>query len=138
MEISCLHLCKHYFCNSNHYFMRSLIIFLGAFFFTTSAFAQTTATKTSVPDASKPIQVVEVSCGKCKLGLAGKTCDMAVRINGKAYYADGANIDAFGDAHASDGMCNAIRKAEVQGKLVDGRFKISYIKLLPAVTKADD
>lgn len=111
--------------------MKSLILFVYCSFFTVIAFAQSTADKTSVPDAAKSIQVVEVSCGKCKLGLAGKTCDMAVRINGKAYYADGADIDSFGDAHAHDGMCNAIRKAEVQGELVDNRFKITYIKVLP-------
>ncbi len=118
--------------------MRSFIVFLCCTFFAITASAQTTATKTSVPDTTKAVQVVEVSCGKCKLGLAGKTCDMAVRIDGKAYYADGADIDSFGDAHAHDGMCNAIRKAEVQGQLVDGRFKISYIKLLPPAKKADD
>ncbi|HMI79905.1 MAG TPA: DUF6370 family protein, partial [Ferruginibacter sp.] len=82
-----------------------------------------------------PIQTVEVSCGKCKLGLPGTTCDMAIRFDGKAYYVDGANIDSFGDAHAHDGMCNAIRKAEVQGQLVDNRFKVSYIKVLPEVKK---
>ena len=60
---------------------------------------------------------------------------MAVRIDGKAYYVDGTDIDSFGDAHADDGMCNAIRKAEVQGELVNNRFKISYIKLLPEVKK---
>jgi len=108
--------------------MRSLFIFLCCSFFTLTASSQTTPAKAAVPDASKAIQVVEVSCGKCKLGLAGKTCDMAVRIDGKAYYADGADIDSFGDAHAHDGMCNAIRKAEVQGQLVDGRFKISSKK----------
>lgn len=118
--------------------MRSLIIFLCFSLFTIGASAQTTAVKTSVPDAAKAIQVVEVSCGKCKLGLAGKTCDMAVRIDGKAYYADGADIDSFGDAHAHDGMCNAIRTAEIQGELVENRFKISYIKLLPPVKKAGD
>ena len=116
--------------------MKSACIFLSSLFLTISAFAQTTEIKTSVPDADKKIQVVDVSCGKCKLGLAGKTCDMAVRIDGKAYYADGADIDSFGDAHAHDGMCNAIRKAEVQGELVDNRFKISYIKLI-AEKKAD-
>jgi Family of unknown function (DUF6370) len=117
--------------------MKSMIVFLCSSFFTITALAQTAETKVSVPDAAKPIQVVEVSCGKCKLGLAGKTCDMAVRIDGKAYYADGANIDSFGDAHAHDGMCNTIRKAEVQGELVKGRYKITYIKLLPE-KKADD
>lgn len=116
--------------------MKSAIVFLSGLFFTITAFAQT-ETKASVPQADKKIQVVEVSCGKCKLGLAGKTCDMAVRIDGKAYYADGADIDSFGDAHAHDGMCNAIRKAEVQGELVDNRFKISYIKVLPENKSGD-
>ena len=109
--------------------MKSIVLFLCFSLFTVAASAQTEL-KTSLPQADKKIQVVEVSCGKCKLGLAGKTCDMAVRIDGKAYYADGADIDSFGDAHAHDGMCNAIRKAEVQGELVDNRFKISYIKLI--------
>lgn len=115
--------------------MKAMFIFICCTFFTLGSFAQTTTVTTASPDAAKPIQVAEVSCGKCKLGLAGKTCDMAVRIDGKAYYADGAHIDSFGDAHAHDGMCNAIRKAEVQGELVDNRFKISYIKLLPEVKK---
>lgn len=106
-------------------------------FFACTTFAQTTIIKTSLPDENKKIQVVEVSCGKCKLGLSGKSCDMAVRIDGKAYYADGADIDSFGDAHAHDGMCNAIRKAEVQGELVNNRFKISYIKVLPEIKKED-
>jgi Family of unknown function (DUF6370) len=111
--------------------MKSLLIIFCCSLFSFAAVCQTSQTKINVPVADKPIQVVEVSCGKCKLGLAGKTCDMAVRIDEKAYYADGADIDSFGDAHAHDGMCNAIRKAQVQGELVDNRFKISYIKLLP-------
>ncbi len=111
--------------------MKSLLIVLCCSLFSLTAISQTTQIKTNMPAADKPMQVVEVSCGKCKLGLAGKSCDMAVRIDGKAYYADGADIDAFGDAHAHDGMCNAIRKAEVQGEVVENRFKISYIKLLP-------
>jgi Family of unknown function (DUF6370) len=117
--------------------MRSLFTFLSCCFFTLTAISQTTETKTNTPDASLPVQVVEVSCGKCKLGLPGKTCDMAVRIAGKAYYVDGANIDNFGDAHAHDGLCNAIRKAEVQGVLVENRFKISYIKLLAEKEQGD-
>ena len=117
--------------------MKLLLTFLSCCFFTLTAISQATKTKTNTIDATLPLQVVEVSCGKCKLGLAGKTCDMAVRIDGKAYYADGADIDSFGDAHAHDGMCNAIRKAEVQGELVNDRFKISYIKLLPEEKAGD-
>ena len=111
--------------------MKGLFTFFSCCFFVLSAIGQ----NTELADAAKPVQVVEVSCGKCKLGLAGNTCDLAVRIDGKAYYADGAVIDSFGDAHASDGMCNAIRNAEVQGDLVDNRFKITYIKILPAEKK---
>jgi hypothetical protein len=111
--------------------MKSLFTLFCFSFFTMSAIAQTTELKTAVPDPDKIIQVVEISCGKCKMGLTGKTCEMAVRIEGKAYYADGAHIDSFGDAHADNGMCNTIRKAEVQGDLVENRFKITYIKLLP-------
>jgi hypothetical protein len=111
--------------------MKSLFVIIAFCFVVTAASAQTSEIQVAQPDPNKPIQTVEVSCGKCKLGLAGKSCDMAVRIDGKAYYADGADIDNYGDAHAHDGMCNAIRKAEVQGDLVDNRFKISYIKLLP-------
>jgi hypothetical protein len=125
------------FLQSKYQLMKSLFIFLVTSLFSLTALCQTSNAKITVPDANKPIQVVEVSCGKCKLGLAGKTCEMAVRIDGKSYYADGANIDAFGDAHAHDGMCNAIRKAEVQGELVNNRFKISYIKLLPAQKEPD-
>jgi hypothetical protein len=115
-------------------FLSALLFF--SFYFSVSM-AQTADTKANVPDPSKEIQDVEVSCGKCKLGLPGKSCDMAVRINDKAYYVDGADIDSFGDAHAHDGMCNAIRKAEVQGELVEKRFKITYIKLLPEAKKEE-
>jgi len=117
--------------------MKPIFILLACCFFALTSFSQTSHTKQPIADTNKAIQVVEVSCGKCKLGLAGKTCDMAVRIDGQAYYADGADIDAFGDAHAHDGMCNAIRKAEVQGGLVGDRFKISYIKLLPQTKPGD-
>lgn len=113
--------------------MRSLFSILFFTFLFSAATAQNTDAVTVKPDETKTIQLVEVSCGKCKLGLPGKSCDLAVRIGDKSYYVDGADIDNYGDAHAHDGMCNAIRKAEVQGELVDNRFKITYIKLQPAV-----
>lgn len=100
-----------------------------------AAFSQSAAVKKTAPDPDKKVQTVEASCGKCKFGLPGNTCDLAVRIDGKAYYVDGAAIDDFGDAHAHDGFCNSIRKAEVQGDLADNRFKVSYFKLLPEQKK---
>lgn len=94
--------------------------------------AQTNKPDISKPDPAKKIQTVEISCGECKFHLKGKSCDLAVRIKGKAYFIDGVDIDAFGDAHGKMGFCNAIRKAEVQGEIVNNRFKVSYVKLLPA------
>ena len=86
---------------------------------------------------SKKLLIVEASCGECKLGLKGKDCDLAVRLNGKSYFVDGANIDSHGDAHAKNGFCNAIRKAEVQGEIVSGRFKASYFKVVDGEVRAD-
>lgn len=93
--------------------------------------AQTDAKKTSLPDSTKKIVQAEAACGQCKFGLQGRGCDLAVRIDGKAYFVDGTSIDDHGDAHASDGFCLAIRKAEVQGAVVNNRFKATYFKLLP-------
>ncbi|WP_460614677.1 DUF6370 family protein [Hymenobacter seoulensis] len=106
----------------------------------TTAQAQVTTTKAAAsvtaPDPNKSVQVVEASCGQCRLGLPGKSCDLAVRIDGKAYFVDGTNIDSHGDAHAKDGFCQAIRKAKVQGEIVDNRFVATYFQLLPETPKA--
>lgn len=106
-----------------------------ALFISTFTTAQTKDIHT--PDPAKKIMVVETACGKCQLGLKGKICELAVRINGKAYYVDGTSIDDYGDAHANDGFCNAVRKAEVQGEIVNGRFKATYFKLLTDKTKKE-
>ncbi len=95
-----------------------------------SIFSQNSSTIKITPDSTKKIDTLESACGQCQLGLPGTTCDLAVRINGKAYFVDGTTIDAHGNAHAKDGFCNAIRKAEVQGELVDKRFKVNYFKLI--------
>ncbi len=58
-----------------------------------------------------------------------------VRIDGKSYFVEGTKIDEHGDAHADDGFCNAIKKAEVIGEVKDGKFVVSYFKLLPNSTK---
>ena len=81
-------------------------------------------------------QVVEASCGQCNFGMTSKKgCDLAVRIDGKSYFVDGTAIDQHGDAHAADGFCSAIRKAEVVGVVTDNRFKATSFKLLPLVAE---
>ncbi|WP_188048823.1 DUF6370 family protein [Flavobacterium sp. GP15] len=76
-------------------------------------------------------QIVEAACGQCQFDMKGHGCDLAVRIDGKSYFVDGTSIDAHGDAHADDGFCAAVRKAEVVGKIVDDRFKVTSFKLVP-------
>lgn len=81
-------------------------------------------------ESLKP-QTVEAACGECQFGMKGKGCNLAVRIDGKSYFVDGSKIDDHGDSHADDGFCNAIRKAEVTGTIVDNRFKAATFTLLP-------
>lgn len=95
------------------------------------AAAQTGTPQKHATDSMQKAQVVEASCGQCRFGLKGEGCTLAVRIDGKAYFVDGSNIDDHGDAHATDGFCNAIRKAEVKGKVSNERFVATYFKLLP-------
>jgi hypothetical protein len=77
------------------------------------------------------IQIVEASCGQCQFKMEGKSCDLAVRIDGKSYFVEGTNIDSHGDAHAADGFCASIRKAEVIGEIKDNKFVVTRFKLLP-------
>ena len=76
--------------------------------------------------------VAEVSCGQCQFDLTSqKGCDLAVKIDGKAFFVDGAHIDDFGDAHdKKTGFCEVIRKANVVGKVENNRFKATSIKLI--------
>ena len=104
---------------------------LSAFcFFVLIASGQGSATNISTPDPLKKILIAEAACGKCQFHLKDNGCNLAVRINGKSYFVDGADIDAFGDAHSKEGFCNAISKAEVQGEIVKNRFKATYFKVI--------
>ena len=80
---------------------------------------------------------MEAACGECQFKLDGKGCDLAVRINGRSYFVDGTDIDSHGDAHAKDGFCKAVRKAEVQGEIVNDRYKVTYFKLLTTPEKKE-
>jgi hypothetical protein len=116
--------------------MKQLIVFFSLIILTLSLSAQKKSTQSSKSDT----MVVEASCGQCKFGMKtkSKSCDLAVRIDGKPYFVDGTSIDDHGDAHDNDGFCNSIRKAEVQGKVVNNRFKATYFKLLPASPKKEE
>lgn len=117
--------------------MRSFFICIVCVLFGTGIFSQKTVSKVATPDSTKKIQLVEAACGECQFKLTGKECDLAVRMDGKAFFVDGTDIDSHGDAHAKDGFCNAVRKAEVQGEVVNNRFKITYFKLVKQEAKKD-
>ena len=117
--------------------MRSFFSCIICLLFISNAFGQKTDPKVSTPDPNKKIQIVETACGECQFKLPGKDCDLAVRIDGKSYFVDGTDIDSHGDAHAKDGFCNAVRKAEVQGEIVNDRFKVTYFKVLKSVEKKE-
>jgi uncharacterized protein DUF6370 len=86
----------------------------------------------SVSAQDKKPQIVEAACGQCKFGMKEQRgCDLAVRIDGKPYFVDGTDINKHGDAHAADGFCSAIRKAEVVGEIKNDRFVANSFKLLP-------
>ncbi len=112
-------------------FLKSTSLLIIATFFALFVSAQTKTADISIADNTKKIESAEVSCGECKFKMAGSGCDLAVRIDGKSYFVDGTKIDQHGDAHAKDGFCETIRKAEVQGEIVGDRYKVSYFKLLP-------
>lgn len=73
---------------------------------------------------------VDAGCGQCLFGLEGDGCDLAIQMGSDAYFVDGSHIDDHGDAHADDGLCNAIRPAVVSGTIADGRFAATSFELL--------
>jgi len=110
--------------------MKKLIFALVLGLFTIAVNAQTTPQKAATAKVLSN-KVVDIACGECQFKMKGKDCELAVKIDGKAYFVDGKNIDDFGDAHGEHGFCNAVSKAEVSGEIVNNRFKATSIKLLP-------
>lgn len=116
--------------------MKYTAAFLIVILFSLSSIAQSKNPHIHTPDPSKAIRVVDAACGECQFKMDGKSCDLAVRIDGKSYFVDGTNIDDHGDAHSKEGFCNAVRKAEVQGEIKNDRFVATYFKLVePPVKK---
>jgi hypothetical protein len=116
--------------------MKNILLIL----FTCSAFSAALAQKSKAgynTTKEKGSQIVEASCGQCQFKMEGKSCDLAVRIKGRSYFVDGTKIDDHGDAHAKDGFCEKIRKAEIKGSIVNNRFLATYFKLLPETPKSN-
>jgi hypothetical protein len=94
------------------------------------SFSQDSTKVKLVYDLKKPTYEVEATCGTCMYKMKGDGCHLAIKLNGKNYFVDGTGIDDHGDAHDSEGFCNAISKAKVQGAIVKDRFKVTYFELI--------
>lgn len=107
--------------------LQKTILFIFISLLSNHCFSQELKNK-NLADSSRPFYEAEASCGSCKLNMQGKGCFLAVRINGKNYFVDGAGIDDFGDAHNKEGFCNAIRKVTLQGEIKKEHFILSYLQ----------
>lgn len=114
-----------------HKLIGSVCTLAAAALFPLVGFSQVAAKLAQTPDPGKPLMTLETSCGECSYGMEGTGCDVAVRLPEGTFYVDGVGISEFGNPHGEHGYCLALRKAEVQGEVVDGRFKATYYKLLP-------
>ena len=74
--------------------------------------------------------IVDASCAKCQFDKNDDECLLAVEINSEIYYVDGTTIDDHGDAHGSDGFCNTVRKAHVEGVIDGNKFLLEKFSLL--------
>ncbi len=74
--------------------------------------------------------VVDASCAKCQFNKADDECLLAVEIHSEIYYVNGTTIDDHGDSHGSDGFCNIIRKAHVEGVVDGNKFLLEKFSLL--------
>lgn len=114
--------------------MKAMIGFILVSFICSSAFSQSGSKSKLVLDPKKKVYQLETACGTCKFKMKGDDCTLAVMYKGYPYFVEGTGIDDHGDAHAKNGFCNAVRMANVQGKLVGNKFVVSYFEMLPEKT----
>ncbi|CAM4114480.1 DUF6370 domain-containing protein [Aquirufa beregesia] len=113
--------------------MKKIIYFLMSWFFIGIglAFVPNTKPKFLQLDKKQTVYTVEASCGSCNFEMPGDVCQLAIKLDNKKYYVEGPNINDYGGSHSEKGFCKVVRKAQVQGKIVDNKFVASYFKLLP-------
>ena len=107
--------------------MKKLLLLL--LFIPLVSFGQETFKNKLIFNPERSLIKTEASCGICMLNMKGKECELAVKIKDSTYYVVGTGIDDHGDAHSDSGFCNAIRKADVQGKVMNNKFHVTYFKL---------
>lgn len=103
----------------NNHFIKSVLIVLLFLLFANLSRAQSNISNGIKADS---LYNGEISCGTCMFKMKGNGCKLAVKINEQFYFVEGAGIDDFGDAHANDGFCNAIKKATMTGTISNNIF----------------
>ena len=74
--------------------------------------------------------LVQTSCGMCNFSMKSqKECNLAIQIGEKSYLVKGTKMAELGDPHAKDGMCNAVRVANVVGNVQDDVFLADSFEL---------
>ncbi len=74
--------------------------------------------------------LVLASCGMCNFSMKSqKECNLAIQIGDKSYLVQGTKMSKLGDPHAKDGMCNAVRVANVAGNVKNDVFLADSFEL---------
>ena len=74
--------------------------------------------------------LVLASCGMCNFGMENRDCSLAIRVGEETFNVKGTGMEDHGDSHADDGFCNAVRIANVKGKISKGKFKSESFALI--------
>ena len=93
---------------------------------------KTSAVITSVPSNNKIEGFVLASCNKCNLGKKQDIkCSLGIEISDKIYAINNYEHD-HKEAHNYDGICNSIRVAYIEGRVVNSVINADYFKLIKA------
>lgn len=81
----------------------------------------------------KPIalQEVDAACGLCHFGLSASACQLAVKVDGGAYFVEGVEEIPHEEMHKEGGICMTIRRAKVSGRIDRDKFVALSYELLP-------
>jgi hypothetical protein len=89
------------------------------------------------PQASRNVDLkaAQVACGTCKFDMNGSGCDAAIKVDGKAYWLDGMEVQGHHDMHKPGGICLTVRTADVKGTITGDRLTATQLALQPFIAE---